>query len=122
MEMVRPAMAFPSVPRAANPTMSPDSPAAASSPAESTRSSGNCVSEKPSAANQMTKFPTRRVSASCVAVSGRSVPRARCRSRVRLMVRLRKRDAALAIASSTAAVTMWRSSRLFRNNGMGQGC
>ena len=41
--MVTPATAFPSVLRAANPTMIPEIPADASSPAEKTRSSGNCV-------------------------------------------------------------------------------
>ena len=72
--MVTPATAFPSVLRAAKPTISPDTPAEASRPAEKTRSSGNCDRLMEMATSQMMASRMRRLICSRVADSGPSVP------------------------------------------------
>ncbi len=121
IEMVRPAMALPSVLRAAKPTISPDSPAEASRPVEITRSAWNCESTAEMEVTQMAMCSSLRVSASCVAVSGSKVPRWRWRSRARLKPTLTTRDSTEATASSTIAVITCRgctsTSRIAQNDG-----
>jgi hypothetical protein len=73
------------------------------------------------AVNHTPASSRRLVSASCVAVSGRSVPRRRCRSTACLKARLITRVSAMEIATSTATVMRWRGCRslmkALRNDG-----
>ena len=109
--MVTPATAFPSVLRAAKPTMRPEIPAEASSPAERTRSSGNCERLMEMATIQMTASRIRRLICSRVADSGSSVPLARWCSMLRRMIELTRRVRIAAMTSIRRTMTRLRGLR-----------
>ncbi len=97
-------MVLPNVPRAANPTINPDRPAEASRLVEMIFSSSNCERPMAKAVIHTPMLRRRRVSASCVAVSGFSVPRFRSRSITLLNPMLMARVSIQATASRTSTV------------------